>query len=337
MARRRKSPAAPAIDVGNVPVYSAADKPQPAQFLTVSGYDRPCAVWQYASIGELASVALDARFVNPSNAAHYFLAAPEYQGGGPVWFGLPPDCGLTGQALHDRCAEVARDGWPDGAQRIQDNVRALTNATVERIPCQRRRPRWSDQGEHLDYDRMRAGQFDQCWRRAMRAPVPMIPLVRIAVLACANHSTDAEQLFWRGAAAVALADLLNESGYNVDLWAAYGSILCDGQATPDGSMVCVKPALAPYSLSHAAAGLAFPGTFRSLIIRSRLKIAERQLDAGASRTQHALALAVVRASVASASGARCCIADETVNCRAAALAWVESQLQSLQKPVAQAA
>jgi hypothetical protein len=124
----------------------------------------------------------------------------------------------------------------------------------------RRTQTWSDQGDALDIHRVNAGQLDVAWRRTQRrsrrasqSVVVSFPLM----IAAADH---ANKLFWCGAAALKLTDVLTQAGYNVALIGTHGTQF-DGHVGHDS--LVVKAAEAPLDVEALIVAMAFPGFTRT--------------------------------------------------------------------------
>lgn len=173
---------------------------------------------------------------------------------GPEWLGLKPGQGYSVQAV----AKIVNEGWQDGADRLKAAVKALSPPVPVNI---RRRPAWGEQGDEVCMDRVRAGRLDQAWRFTPRTAVGSGKRnVTVVVDSIAAAVIGADTMFWRGAAAVSLAETLTDAGYNVQMVSAFRGQCQD-------TVVCrvvVKPYTAPFDLLTAAACLAMPGFFRCL-------------------------------------------------------------------------
>ncbi len=112
--------------------------------------------------------------------------------------------------------ETLRHGWTEGAERA---LQLLDEVAEELpLPVNRRRQRcWSDVGDDLSTDRLYRGQetFWQGFTRPVKAGV--MPTLTIAMSWGGNGNLAADQLFWTGAAAVALCSLLDEAAYSTRL------------------------------------------------------------------------------------------------------------------------
>jgi hypothetical protein len=115
------------------------------------------------------------------------------------------------------------DYWPEGLDLVQEMLFELRNVTGQARPKSRvRHSRWSaDDGDEIDMDRLRAGQ--DCWRQTVREErdAPQTLCLVFSLSTSASYGSD--EVLWRGAVAIVLADLLEACGYRVELWAvSYG-------------------------------------------------------------------------------------------------------------------
>lgn len=115
--------------------------------------------------------------------------------------------------------EACVQEWKEGLDIIEgmlyeiDKLKHTLPPPVDR----RRRRVWSpDDGDDLDLDRLRSGQdyWQKCQRVTTRAPAP-VTIISSMSTSCYRS---AESVMWRGAAAIVISDLLEKSGYRVDLW-----------------------------------------------------------------------------------------------------------------------
>src|SRR3954463_3078513 len=117
--------------------------------------------------------------------------------------------------------KIMSEGWEDGRKRLNELRDTIGN--VDLVPVdRRRRPTRGDRGDVLDIHAVYNGRLDIAWRTAKRqtsvAPT-RIDLCANMICSGGEHS---EVLFWRGAAAAALADILEQAGYMVRLVVNFG-------------------------------------------------------------------------------------------------------------------
>jgi len=153
---------------------------------------------------------------------------------------------------------ASRTVWPEGIAVLERMMRDLDDAELERPKSRRRRPRFSeDDGDELDYDRLRTGQ--PFWRTSRRECVKGPTTVTVIVDVGANCGTNHRDILWRGAAAIALTKRLEEAGYRVELWSV---TLTEGVWSPKSKRpvtvmdsVCLKRAGDPIDESTLVAAV----------------------------------------------------------------------------------
>lgn len=121
----------------------------------------------------------------------------------------------TQEAVYAACGEA----WDEGIEIVEKMLGRLDQVELPRPTSRRRRRRWSDDdGDEVDYDRLRSGR--QFWRKTHRTNVSGPQIVTLISDMRAPCFRSAEEVLWRGAASVVLTKLLEEAGYRVELWAA---------------------------------------------------------------------------------------------------------------------
>lgn len=113
---------------------------------------------------------------------------------------------------------AARSAWPDGLETLEKMLEEIDRCELPQPKSRRRRTRFQeDDGDELDYDRLRTGRA--YWRTSRRETCRGPATITIIVDVGGNCKRASRDLLWRGAAAVALAQRLEEAGYRVELWA----------------------------------------------------------------------------------------------------------------------
>ncbi len=138
------------------------------------------------------------------------------------WYGGAP-------SIED-VVEKVEDGWASGAARIdgyrneiQDSVGELRPVAIRRVKVR------GAEGDELDYDRMRRGDTDQMWTRSVRrARAKVAPVVTVMMAWGCNAFVNQEAMFWTGAVAIGVTDMLEEAGFRVAL------VGCDGTGLDGG-------------------------------------------------------------------------------------------------------
>ena len=149
--------------------------------------------------------------------------------------------------------------WAEGIQIVERMTRELDAADLPKPLSRRRKPRFDEtDGDELDYDRLRTGQ--PFWRHYPPAEHERAGHdYGCCRFVCRTVSVKAEDILWRGAAAVALTKRLEEAGYRVELWAAAYS-LENYYSTSGFVAVCLKRPSEPLdesTLINAVSGWGF--------------------------------------------------------------------------------
>jgi hypothetical protein len=172
--------------------------------------------------------------------------------GGTNWFG--------GIRNWKEAADILEKGWSKGAERLRSLAGKLS-AEVPQAKSIRRRLNWSDGGDEVCKDRLNNGQSDSCWRTMRRTPGASPQTVAIETDFGGNCHLTADDLFWQGAAAAVLTDVLEEAGYRVEMYANTKI------GTPSGLnhwiRIKVKEADMPLRLDGVASVLCHAGIFRT--------------------------------------------------------------------------
>lgn len=151
--------------------------------------------------------------------------------------------------------------WPEGVQRMRDALRDLGSLPAP-IDARRRRVR-ADAGAEVDITAYWRGRADIAWEKCARRSVRAAATVRLyvnSVIAAREHS---DGLFWRGAAALYLADTLTDAGYNVEIWAVrHATNAWRGARGSLTFRTLVKSALAPLDINALAVTVALPAFTR---------------------------------------------------------------------------
>lgn len=170
----------------------------------------------------------------------------------PAWLG-----GLRSWAEFDA---LLTQGWPVGAEKAT----ALKQEILAEIPppkSHRRRQRWADEGDDLDIHRVISGQLDTAWRSMRRRDDQAPRVVTIAAQVGGNAMVRPDQMFWQGAALLALTDLLEDAGYRVAVRGVAASVIPNGRHNILLSWN-VKEPHEPVRADEVVVPLAHAGAFR---------------------------------------------------------------------------
>ena len=170
-------------------------------------------------------------------------------------------------------AAILKKGWPEGADRL----RALTAKLSSQVPQAksiRRKLTWADAGDEICRDRLQSGQLDSCWRTMRRSLYVGPHTVAIETTWGGHYGQTAEELFWQGAAAAVMTDILEEAGYRVEV---YANRVSERHGRRHCIRVKVKEADMPMRLDGVAAVLCHAGIFRTF---GFLCIEQAEFDVG---------------------------------------------------------
>jgi len=154
------------------------------------------------------------------------------------------------------------EGWAEGAEKAL----TLSEGLLEGIQAPlsiRRRIRYADDGDEFDKERLIDGHLDTCWRTTVRQIAVATPIINIATGWGGNCIMSHDKLFWSGAAALALCNVLEGSGYQTSLtcisptrledWAQYNATCIEVKQAgeymrPDAlaSVLCFAPTFRVY-------------------------------------------------------------------------------------------
>lgn len=123
--------------------------------------------------------------------------------------------------------------WQDGLDTLAEMMKQLRDVEMP-SPVQRtRRTRFNeDSGDEVDHDRLRAGN-PEFWRDSFRQPCYGSPVIVINAMIHMPCSLEHGQAIWRGAAAIAMATILESAGYSVELWAT-NEVIAGDKHCPGG-------------------------------------------------------------------------------------------------------
>jgi hypothetical protein len=164
-------------------------------------------------------------------------------------------------------------GWPEGAERVRsmmDEVDAPPPVSL------RRKTQRADQGDELDIHEVYRGGLDRAWTRRRRQRSRARMSVRLVAQIGGHRHTTHEEMFWRGAAVLKLAELLEESSYRVEM-VGVNQHLIDGHDVSSYCSFVVKDAGAPLDVEQVAGVLCNAGFFRTYGFRDAYAICEHKL------------------------------------------------------------
>ncbi len=213
----------------------------------------PCHITAFESLTEL-------RAVEPNRKLNRFLSSSRRQPTREWW-------GLGIHTISDINRALDR-GWSKGAQHMVKTTEGLElNLRVSRPRRTRTRARI---GDSLDMQRVWQGDLERAWS-ATEMSEQMLPLKHICLAIELNGTANFSGIdfMWRGAAALALADLIAESGRMVKImmYGVTAGAYKDG--TAHAYTVKVKDYTEPLDIERLAAAACMAGTYRHAVWKVR--------------------------------------------------------------------
>jgi hypothetical protein len=218
------------------------------------------------------------------------------------WYGLPKSYAFAG------VRDLVLEGWPDGLRRMDEALGSI-EIPIPPISVRRKRLR-SDFGDELDIHRVYSGDFAKAFGSMKRPPGTKRRSLQIVVDSIANGGRDADEMFWQGAGAIKLAELLSNAGYTVELYSAFKA---NANCKID-LRVLTKSSGAPLDLCAAAATLALPAFFRC--------IGHAWIHANLEVEHHSAGVGVE--SLGSKDGDF--VADQRIDSKEKAIEWIQKQI-----------
>jgi hypothetical protein len=281
------------------------------------------AVWD--SLNEPMEIATGSEWKHEGNQQNARSLTTGDTGQGHYWYGAPDRA-----TLDKRLAE----GWPEGSERLLKLAAPEAHSTSIR----RRRER-ADQGSEIDMQAVWRGDLSRAWTRQRRRSVNAPRNVAIIIDLCANAGVGADELFWRGASALRVAQSLTDAGYQVAIYGAEGGKNNDQRGTVDAvQFVEIKAQDQPLDIDKLAALTAMPGYFRTRLFAGIVRLCDlagKEVSGGYGQAAPELlndALKLVPQIPATAI-----LQDASVLCERSAAKWIEKAMQQIEGPVKQAA
>lgn len=173
--------------------------------------------------------------------------------------------------------KLVAEGWREGADKALAMVEEVyANCKLPEPKDVRRQQVWADDGDDLDYDRLMSGEIETMWRTTKSNGKGFNPHATLMVSWGGNANISAEALFWSGAVAIILSDLLEDSGYRTEIVGGMGGF---HRATKQYtiSSVCVKELNEPLRTDAVAGALCSAGVFRTVGFKAILA-ADTEID-----------------------------------------------------------
>jgi hypothetical protein len=183
---------------------------------------------------------------NKSSGLNHFTRKAETS-----WLGVPSV---------DALRKVLTKGWKAGVERIE---KIPLGELPEPTSIRRRRVR-ADQGDELDMQAVYRGDMSRAWSKTKRQSRTSVRSVSIVIDLAGNAGVSSEQLFWRGASGLRLADELTKAGYSVAIYGAAGAANVSNEGHEDlVQFVEIKAEDSPLDMDRLAALTGLAGFFRT--------------------------------------------------------------------------
>jgi hypothetical protein len=231
---------------------------------------------------------------------------------------------LNAPSAKEAAARVTH-GWPEGARRV---LSSLADLDVPVPVSVRRRIARADQGDELDIHAVNRGDLATAWTMRRRRHARGSFTVRLVAQANLLGKTTPDELFWRGAAIVKLADALTAAGYSVEIVGAISSNRVKGV---DGDFLVtfpLKEAAAPLDVEALAGVLCNAGFHRLYGFRLYFALATRHHGEPGSASSDTSGR-VLRQAALDADGVKTFTVPYAIGSKALAEAWIAASVATL--------
>lgn len=241
------------------------------------------------------------------------------------WLGVPSVHALR---------KVLTKGWTEGVKRIEE---VPVGELPEPTSIRRRRVR-ADQGDEIDMQAVYRGDLSRAWSRTKRQNRTSVRSICLVIDLAGNAGVTSDQLFWRGASGLRLADELTKAGYSVAIYGAAGAAGVDSEERENlTQFVEIKGEDSPLDMDRLAALTGLSGFFRTSLF-SGIYWACDQLgkpaSSGLGKSDNDLILAGLKQLPMIPQTA---IIQPPVKNKSQAEEWLKSVLEHIANPRAEAA
>ena len=180
---------------------------------------------------------------------------------------------ISGGATFADAHRLAREGWPEGLAKmnsVRKQLRQLEPQMAERVTST-----YADCGDEVCVSRFVDGEPEHMMEFVTEFVPATGRVVRVTVMLGASSGISPEQIFRRGAVAVAIIDALEQQGFRVELVASAHSgnkAASKGgtvNAHTDTINILIKRAEDPLELDRVAFVAAHAAMLRRLVFRAR--------------------------------------------------------------------
>ena len=149
---------------------------------------------------------------------------------------------------YEQVIERCNREWAEGIYIFQQFVDRLKDAVLPELKDKKRRVRFGTEGDDIDFDKLRSGDAN-FWRSSTREDAHGPTTMTVVIDTTTPWFQNSDDILWRGAAAVALAKILEEKGWSVEIWVVNGSCLYAGKDTPVYTACRLKKTSDPLDIS----------------------------------------------------------------------------------------
>lgn len=150
------------------------------------------------------------------------------------------------RSWHDFKAFAAQS-WERGYRVFQEFVTRLTDAALPDVKSKKRKTTYGEEGDDVDFERMRQGEA--FYKKTEREDSMGVTTMTIIIDTTTPGCVASDDILWRGAVAIALAKVLEEKGWSVEIWVVNGSTLYDDEDTSVYTSCCLKRCTDPLDTS----------------------------------------------------------------------------------------
>lgn len=166
--------------------------------------------------------------------------------------------------------DMIANGWPDGVNRMLEAFGKI-EGDFQATNIKRQIVR-GDYGDELDIHRVYAGSLGDAWTRRKRQRKNSPSIVSIGCDLTLSWDQKPDELFWRGAAVLRLADILTDAGYAVEIKACMYAKNCTDDGDKVEQVITVKESGDPLDLNSLATTLCLSGFFRLICLQNMARI-----------------------------------------------------------------
>jgi len=167
-----------------------------------------------------------------------------------------------GTRTFEEATKLARDGWAEGAARVQ-SIRASLGEVISTLVAARAESIGYDvAGDYVDVGRFLSGE-PECFGVRVCDESQSKPVVRINVNTAVSASVSASAIFGRGAAILAAIDVIEATGSRVEVWAVNCNATFNGKTVHE-TYVLIKSASQPIDIDRLAFAFCHQSSHRRL-------------------------------------------------------------------------